>query len=150
MRSFGKEGRLLEGIFKSKVLIIHMRKETENWFAQAEEDLDSAKANKQIKKYYIAAFMSQQCAEKALKAAYIEKFKSAVIKTHNLLELGEALKVSEEIMDCLLELNFDYTMSRYPDAANAIPSKAYNEVIAERKIRKAEVVFQWVSSQIKK
>ncbi|NYZ77632.1 HEPN domain-containing protein [Candidatus Micrarchaeota archaeon] len=127
-----------------------MRKESENWIAQAKEDFDAAAANLKIKKYYVAAFLSQQCAEKAIKALHIEKTRSIQIKSHNLIELGEALKVPERIMGCLMELNFDYTIARYPDAANTIPAKAYNEIISERKIEYAKEVLEWVLKQIKK
>lgn len=52
-----------------------MRKETENWWKQAEEDLDSAQKNLEIKKYYLVAFLSQQAVEKGLKALILFKSK---------------------------------------------------------------------------
>ncbi|HDD71587.1 MAG TPA: HEPN domain-containing protein, partial [Candidatus Aenigmarchaeota archaeon] len=65
-----------------------MRPEAENWWKQALEDLDSAKKNLKIKKYYLVAFLSQQAAEKALKALFIELKRRLQPKTHNLIRLG--------------------------------------------------------------
>ncbi|HLD75480.1 MAG TPA: HEPN domain-containing protein [Candidatus Norongarragalinales archaeon] len=52
-----------------------MREEAKLWLEQAAEDLDSAAANLQIRKYYVCAFFCQQAVEKALKALAIEKIR---------------------------------------------------------------------------
>jgi HEPN domain-containing protein len=57
------------------------------------------------------------------------------IKGHNLIKLGKILN-AEEIMDELKFLNPHYTISRYPNAANATPSEAYTEEIAKRCLKR--------------
>lgn len=44
------------------------RKEAMRWLDQAKEDLDSARILLENQKYYMVCFLSQQIAEKALKA----------------------------------------------------------------------------------
>jgi len=112
-------------------------------------DLGAAKANLEIKQFFVAAFYSQQCAEKSLKAFGIEKMREN-IKTHNLLEIAKKLKLPKEIIDGLIELNPDFIISRYPDAANAVPAELYDFKRAKRKIIYAEKVFEWTKSRIKK
>jgi len=64
-------------------------------------------------------------------------------KGHNLIKLGRAVEASE-IMDELKILNPHYTIARYPNAANAVPSEAYSRGIAARCIEAAERVVEWV------
>jgi HEPN domain-containing protein len=54
---------------------------------------------------------------------------------------------AEEIIDELKFLNPHYTISRYPNAANAVPSEAYTEEIAKRCIEAAEKVINWVRNR---
>jgi HEPN domain-containing protein len=50
-----------------------MRQEAQNWWAQAEYDYRAAEANILCQQYYVAVFLSEQAAENALKALYIER-----------------------------------------------------------------------------
>lgn len=126
-----------------------MREETKNWLTQAEMDLDAAKGNLEIKKYFVAAFFSQQCAEKALKSFGMEKAREK-LKSHNLLELAKKLKIPREIAEGLIELNADFIISRYPDAANGVPAELYDFKKAKKKTLYAEKVLNWVKLRIKK
>lgn len=99
--------------------------------------------------YDSAAFYSFQSAEKALKAlsyslGYIPK------KTHNLLELVEVLRIKVPVMDELKKLTPHYTISRYPDAANSIPSEIYTKGISKGCIDSAERVLKWVKEALKR
>ncbi|HIH20629.1 TPA: HEPN domain-containing protein [Candidatus Micrarchaeota archaeon] len=113
---------------------------------QAKEDLHTAEANLQIKKYYVTAFFCQQAAENALKALTIEKLKENP-KSHSLIELGAKLgfKADED----LIELNPDYTVSRYPDAANGIPAKMYSFKKAVKKLASAKRIMAKVEKWMK-
>jgi len=126
-----------------------MREETKNWLKQAEMDLETAKANINIKKYFASAFFSQQAAEKALKAMALEKLREP-LKSHNLLELAKRLKVPHEIMVCLIELNPDFIITRYPDAANGLPYELYDLKKAKQKTGFAEKVLRWTKKWIGK
>ncbi len=91
--------------------------------------------------YYVVAFFSHQAAEKALKATYIEVKRQIHPRTRNLVELGRLLGL-DDVMEDLMELNPEYTISRYPDAANGVPARMYTESIAERHLRRAERVVK--------
>ena len=53
-----------------------LREEAKNWWIQAKNDPDAANKNLEMKLYYVAAFLSQQATETALKALYIAKKKA--------------------------------------------------------------------------
>ncbi|MDK2373025.1 MAG: HEPN domain-containing protein [Candidatus Korarchaeota archaeon] len=118
-----------------------MRPESEALWKQGLEDLKTAKVLLEAGRYYASVFFSHQAAEKFLKAAYIELKRELYPKTHNLVELGKALGM-EDLMENLMELNPEYSVTRYPDAANGIPAEMYNENIARKHIRTAERVME--------
>lgn len=126
-----------------------MREEVILWFEQAKDDLKNAEKNLAQDIYYVCAFLSQQAAEKALKAYYIKTKREIPVKTHNLITLGKALEVPEEILSYLRELNSDYVTTRYPDAANGLPSEIFDKAIALDHMTKAQEVMSWVTSRIK-
>jgi len=117
-----------------------VREEARRFWIQALEDLETARVLLINKRYYAAAFYSHQAAEKALKAAHIEVKREPPPRTHNIVELGSGLGFSN-LMDDLMELNPEYTVSRYPNAANGVPAHMYNEVIAQRHLKRAERVL---------
>ena len=55
---------------------------------QALEDFDTAEKLLEVEKYYASVFFSEQAAEKALKALFVEK-KWRMAFTHDLTELAE-------------------------------------------------------------
>ena len=126
-----------------------MREESRNWWLQSLEDLETAKVTIETKRYYASVFFSQQAAEKALKAFYIEIMRDYPPKTHNMLEISRKLEVPEPVLDAAIELNPEYFVTRYPDAANGVPAQMYTEKKAHFHFEKAEVVIQWVKSQLK-
>lgn len=125
-----------------------MREEAELWFKQAKDDLKYAEVNLKEGIFYVCAFLSQQAAEKALKALYIETKREMPAKTHNLVTLGKALNVPENIAMSLREINPDFVTTRYPDAANGLPSEIFDLNIATEHLDKAKEVVLWVEEQI--
>lgn len=121
-----------------------MREEVRRLIAQAERDLENADGNIGISAYEVAAFLCQQAVEKLLKALWIETRRQAPPFTHNLLDLARPFGPSAEAERKLFYLNLDYTVARYPDAANGIPYEQYNEVIAREKLGAAREVFEWL------
>lgn len=98
-----------------------MREEIQSWWKLALEDLDAAQATLSIEKHYVCAFLSQQAAEKSLKAVVMATQRKASPRTHSLLELAKALAVLAELQSAARRLNSAYVTSRYPDAANGGP-----------------------------
>lgn len=113
------------------------------------EDLETARVNIETKRYYASVFFSQQAADKGLKAFYIELKRDFAPKTHNMLEISRELNVPEEVFDAVIELNPEYFVTRYPDAANGVPAEMYTEKKAKFHSEKAEMVIDWVKSQLK-
>jgi HEPN domain-containing protein len=101
------------------------RRESARLWEQAQEDLDTADKLIRVQKYYASAFFSEQAAEKVLKAMYLERKRRAAF-THDLIELAEELSAPENAVRAAVELSPDYLLTRYPDAANAVPARLYD------------------------
>jgi HEPN domain-containing protein len=126
-----------------------MRKEVERLVLQARRDLENARKNIGIEAYEVAAFLSHQGVEKYLKAAWIQKKRARPPATHYLRELGQGLKIPKRLAANLRYLNADYTVARYPDAANGVPYELYDEPTARAKVKAAEEVARWAESLIR-
>lgn len=128
-----------------------MREETRRLWLQALEDLETAKVMLENRRFYASAFFSHQAAEKALKALFIEVKRELSPKTHNLLELLEGLDIrDEDVLDVAMELNPEYVVSRYPDAANGVPAQMYNERIARKRYEEAFHIVEYCRGKIQK
>ncbi len=125
-----------------------MRPEAQAWWEFALDDLESARVNLASGRFYIAAFLSQQCVEKGLKALWIARRKEMPPKTHNLTELAEELSAASRFETQLLRLNPLYVSTRYPDAANGVPSRSYNEELTLQILKDAEEVMAWCQSEL--
>ncbi|MEM2086538.1 MAG: HEPN domain-containing protein, partial [Archaeoglobaceae archaeon] len=58
-------------------------------------------------------------------------------------------KLSDELEELLFVLNKYYTVSRYPDAANGLPSESVDRIEAERALKIAEEIFDYARSFIR-
>jgi HEPN domain-containing protein len=125
-----------------------MRQESNQWWQQALEDLDTAEKNFDIRKFYVAAFYCQQSVEKALKALFLEKKRDLPPKTHNLLELAKGVSAPEELYSSLRKLNVAYATSRYPDAANGLPRDVFDDPIAQELIEGARRSIEWMKKAL--
>jgi len=125
-----------------------MRPEAERWWEQAGEDLQSAKTNLGAERYYVCAFLCQQALEKAFKALWIDRFHELPPKTHDLIELAKGLSVPTGYATTLRDINPAYATARYPDAANGLPARAFNEEIARRELEGAEGVMKWCGKEL--
>ena len=126
-----------------------MRKESEHWLLQGKEELETAKASLEMKKWFAVAFWCQQAAEKVLKSAFIEKKKESPGTTHSLTYLGRELNIPSELWNSLRDLTKEYYLYRYPDASEDIPYKTYTKEDAEKYIQDCEKIVKWAESQIK-
>jgi len=129
-----------------------MRDYVELWLRQSLEDLDTAKVLLNNNKYYASAFYSHQAAEKCLEALLLYFGKD--VKTHDLNKMLDIIKEEvnlnvEEIRKEALKLNPNYTISRYPDAANSLPYLLYDKKDAEEYLKMAERIINWAKKFIK-
>ncbi|MBI4868894.1 MAG: HEPN domain-containing protein [Candidatus Wallbacteria bacterium] len=125
-----------------------MRTDAELWWKQAVRDLETARHCRASGDHYAAAFFCQQSVEKALKALYIEKKLASPGPGHSLVYLGREVGVSKQLMTFLRELNPEYIVTRYPDAANGLPHENYDDAIAGSLIEGSEEVLRWIESQV--
>ena len=63
-------------------------------------------------------------------------------------ELAEKLNAPEDIYEAAAELSPDYTITRYPDAANAVPAKLYTRKSAGIHLKCGEEVIEWVRKEL--
>lgn len=130
-------------------LIDCMRPEVENWVKQAEADLENAAKNIKIKAYYVTAFLSQQAAEKILKALFIKKYADLPPKTHTLYKLGQEVKAPKDILVLLRKLTPEFLVTRYPDAAAGVPAEIYDETAASESLECADKVVKWAKRKLR-
>lgn len=106
--------------------VLHMRKNTESWLRDAEDELSSALILLEHEKFRGGCYHSQQCVEKGLKALILERG-SRPERTHDIVELlNEAKELGWEIelsIDDAVFLNSIYK-GRYPTEEGLLP---YNE-----------------------
>ena len=124
-----------------------MKQEIKYWIKQAEDDLDSAEKNIDIKKYYVSSFLSQQSVEKSLKALAL-KIEKRLIKTHSVSKLGKLLKLPENLLARISTLEPIYQETRYPDVSSKVPSEEFEEKDAAEFLNIAEEVLEWVKKKL--
>lgn len=127
-----------------------MRQEVERLFRQADRDLENARKNITIGAYEVSAFLAHQAVEKYLKGMWVLLKKEPPPHTHSLTELGDGVGVLAELRRHLADLTPDYTVSRYPNAANGVPYELYDETKARAKVANAEEVIRWLRGRIPK
>lgn len=126
-----------------------MRPEVARLLKQADRDLENARKNVGIGACEVAAFLAEQAVEKYLKGAWIVLRREPAPHTHSLTELGAGVGVPPALQRHLSDLAPDYTVSRYPDAANGVPYELYDEPTALAKIERAAEVIAWLGSRIR-
>ena len=123
-----------------------LRREALMWLKQAESDLRKALNDLVTGDWDSAAFWSRQAADKALKALLVEH--GLVYRGRELLEMADLVEKElnidvGEIRNLLRDLTIHYVVSRYPNAANAVPADLYTRDIAESLVEKARRVVEW-------
>ena len=123
------------------------RREALLWLEAAREDLEDADDAMARGRWFRAAFYAQQAAEKALKALYYIVLRREPPKTHSISELYRPLReagfrLPGEADASIYVLNKYYTVTRYPDAANGLPSESVDRAEAERALRIARLVYE--------
>ena len=122
------------------------------WFRQAERDLEDAAFNRQGERYNVACFLSQQAAEKAVKA-YLYRRGAEDVWGNSLIDLCEDAKIFEMFFDTIKadarQLDKYYDITRYPGyLPSGIPAEAFDDVDAERAIELAGIVVNFVGQRI--
>lgn len=122
---------------------------------QARFDLKAAEWNLEGGFYNTVCFLSQQAAEKALKAAiYFSGISRRKLLTHSVFELSrEAMKAIPNLKDNLenaRELDLHYIPSRYPNGlVSGYPHEFYGESTAQKALNSARKFIDLVDRHFK-
>jgi len=127
-----------------------MRREVENWWHQAQIDLDSAQTTLRSGLFYVCAFLCEQAAQKALKALYMSRKRALPPRTHNLVDVGKLVGADESLLVDLRHLSPHFILTRYPDAAGGVPADLYDETRGDESITRAKRVIDWVRDRLEK
>lgn len=92
-----------------------MTDRSDDWFRQAENDLEWARDTLRCRRWAQACFAAQQVAEKALKSIALRRGVEQV-RSHSILEIARALKVDGDVERMAKRLDLYYISARYPDA----------------------------------
>ncbi len=97
-------------------------KPTEEWFAQAQYDMDTAQIMYDSGRYIYVVFMCHLSIEKALKGLTRQKFQKEPKKSHNLEYFCEILEIElpARIRDFIDNLNDSSIPTRYPEELRLI------------------------------
>lgn len=123
-----------------------MAERSEDWMAQARRDLDQARWSLEGGFHEWACFVSQQAAEKAVKAVYQRL--GAESWGHSVASLLEGLErevdVPEEVGACGRGLDRYYVPARYPNGwESGAPKDYYREDDAREAVGCAERVLRF-------
>jgi len=131
--------------------LLSMRKATNSWIKDAEDELDSATILLKHGKYRGAYYHSQQCVEKGLKALILEKGKKPC-RIYDIVELrNTVMKLewdSRLSVDDAVFLNSIYK-GRYPTEEGLLPDGEPTQEEAERAIVIARSFMESLSHIIK-
>jgi HEPN domain-containing protein len=131
--------------------LVYMRKATEDWVREAEEELESARVLYEHDKYKAACYHSQQAVEKGLKAFIIERGDKPA-RTHDIVELYNAVtrmgfETGLNIEDAVY-LNSIYK-GRYPTEEGLLPYGDPLRSDADRSIQPATRLLDRLKTQLR-
>ena len=123
----------------------------EDWFRQAQRDIEQAKASREDGFYEWACFAAQQSSEKALKAVFQRYGGEAW--GHSLADLVQALpkeaQPPPDLIDLARELDRHYVAPRYPNTVpSGAPGDSYTRAEADKAIENAERILRFCQSHI--
>jgi HEPN domain-containing protein len=124
-----------------------MAKRANDWFAQAERDLEQAAASRQAERHEWACFAAHQAAEKAAKALHLVHGQEAWghVVAQLLAELPEGIQPAAELIERGRVLDTFYIPTRYPDShPSGAPFEHYGPLQSEEAIRYAGQILEFV------
>jgi HEPN domain-containing protein len=126
--------------------------EAGRWFSQAQADLKTAEILFESGRHYMVCFLSQQIAEKALKAFLYSKGRDLVFG-HSVIKLCEYCAEYDERFDELKKeiKNLDqfYIEARYPNGLpESVPAEFFDENDAESALYMARRAMEVVEEAV--
>ncbi|MDQ3004938.1 MAG: HEPN domain-containing protein [Chloroflexota bacterium] len=122
-----------------------MRKDTINWIALTDYDLETARHMLTTGRYLYVVFLCHLALEKILKAHVAEVTQSLPIKTHDLIYLVKKseLELSQQHLDFIGKINTASIPTRYPDDLQR-SLKEYPESVAKKYLTETTELIQWL------
>ncbi len=130
-----------------------MAKRAQDWFAQAERDLEQAAASRGAQRHEWACFAAHQSAEKAVKALHLVNSQEAWghVVAQLLTELPEGKRPATELIERGRVLDTFYIPTRYPDShPSGAPFEHYGPLQSEEAIRYAGEIVEFVRDAMAK
>lgn len=123
-------------------------KAVDEWFLQADFDMETAEAMFRTGRYVYAVFMAHLSLEKTLKGIYQRKLGLMPPKTHNLAYLADkaGLAAPAPVRTFLVQLNEAQIATRYP-ASLASAQAAYPKPLTRSILERAQEVSKWTRTQ---
>jgi HEPN domain-containing protein len=122
------------------------------WLEQAEADRQGAQLLLEGGSYHLACFVSQQVAEKALKAFLYARGEEVVIghSVEALARWAAEYDVEfEALREAVAPLDAYYIPTRYPNGLpNTIPARVYTRSAAQETVRMADQVLDLVRRRL--
>jgi HEPN domain-containing protein len=124
-------------------------KPPEEWFKQAEYDLETANAMFETGRYIYAVFMCHLSIEKALKGLYAKKFEKDPAKIHNLNYFCEkiGLELPEDIQIFIDKLNSLSVPTRYPDELEKL-LQDYRKDLTKNTLDQVKELLLWLKKKL--
>lgn len=128
-----------------------MPNRSQDWFRQAQRDLEQAKASRQEARHEWACFAAQQAAEKAVKALHLhlrqEAWGHVVAKL--MKELPPAVSLPEKLVEKAQVLDAYYMAARYPNGhPEGAPFEHYGPLQSEEAIRYAGEIVEFIRARM--
>lgn len=128
-----------------------MANRAQDWFRQAERDLEQAKDSRAAGRHEWACFAAQQAAEKAVKALHLAKGQEAWghVVAQLLAELPASVQLPELLLDKARVLDAFHIAPRYPNGHPAgAPFEHYGTIQSEEAVRYAGEIIAFVRAQM--
>jgi HEPN domain-containing protein len=121
----------------------------QEWFLQAEYDLETARCMLEAGRNIYAVFMAHLAVEKAFKGIYCQKFSEMPPKTHSLMYFLKKNDVvpSQSMGEFIADLDQASIATRYPEELSAI-SATYSRAVTEDIVIKSKEVIAWAKKML--
>jgi HEPN domain-containing protein len=128
-----------------------MPNRSDDWFKQAQRDVELAEDAQRSERHEWACFAAQQAAEKAVKALHLSLGQEAWghVVARLLRELPEHITVPADLVEQARVLDNFYIPTRYPDShPEGAPFEHYGPLQSQEAIRHASAILTFVHLQM--
>lgn len=126
-----------------------MRKDTANWIALADYDVETARHMLATERFLYVVFLCHLVLEKMLKADVAEFTQEVPIKTHDLIHLVKKsdLELPETYLDFVGKINTASIPTRYPDDLQRT-LKEYPKSVAKNYLNQTVELIEWLKQHL--